>query len=102
SRLVLLMRHISATAPKMPENKILSLASVLNSFQNAESRERNPLARLAGFFYCKGLEVFQVRIVPGSRSPIRMHFVKSPSSVPSSFVVEDLKRRTESPVVRIA
>src|SRR5438093_13464276 len=31
-----------------------------------------------------------------------MHFVKSPSSVPSSFVIEDLKGRTESPVVRIA
>src|SRR5437867_1566813 len=31
-----------------------------------------------------------------------MHFVKSPSSVTPSFVVEDLKGRPESPVVCIA
>src|SRR5437667_4141397 len=81
---------------------VLSLARVLNSFQDAKGGERNPLARLACFFYCKGLDVSQVGVVPCSRSSIWMHFVKSPSSVTPSFVVEDLKGRPESPVVCIA
>ena len=48
---VVLTRHTCQGSEGARTNqRILSLARVLNSFQNAEGDERNPLARLAGFF----------------------------------------------------
>src|SRR5207249_7341282 len=93
---------VSPSSRGSANQRIFSLACVLNSFQNAEGGERNPLTRLAGFFYCKGLESFQVGIIPGSRSSIGMHFVKWPSSVTPSFVVENLQGGAEPPVICIA
>src|SRR5439155_2243762 len=48
---VVLTRHTCQDSEDARTNqRILSLARVLNSFQNAEGGERNPLARLAGLF----------------------------------------------------
>jgi len=48
---VVLTRHArQGSEDARTSQRILSLARVLNSFQNAEGGERNPLARLAGLF----------------------------------------------------
>src|SRR5438093_12409089 len=100
---VVLTRHTcQGSDDRRTNQRILRLARVLNFFQNAEGGERNPLTRLASFFQCKGLDVFQVGIVPCPGSSIGMYFVKSPSSVTLSFVVENLEGRAEPPVICIA